>query len=230
MPSLSLKAENVSKRYPRQREGEPGPLILERVSFSVDPGETFGIMGASGTGKTTLARILAGLEPPTSGTIAYAGRPLDSLDKNAWTRFRRKVQLVFQNPEGSLNPRKQIGRSLEEVLRMVGAPLVARRNRIAGVLKQVGLADEVLERRPSQLSGGQNQRVVLARVLLLEPEFIILDEPTSSLDISVRAQLLNLLKSLQERHRIGYVFISHDPDVARFMTDRIGHIDGGTLK
>jgi peptide/nickel transport system ATP-binding protein len=230
MPSVSLKAEHVGKRFARQGQREPGRLVLEKVSFSVNQGETFGIMGASGTGKTTLAKILAGLEPPSSGTVTYAGRSLSSLDRNAWTRFRRKVQLVFQNPEGSLNPRKSIGRSLQEALRLAGSQPGERRGRIAGTLNQVGLTDEVLERRPSQLSGGQNQRIVLARVLLLDPEFLILDEPASSLDISVRAQLLHLLKSLQERNRIGYVFISHDPDVLQFMTDHIGVIEECTLQ
>jgi peptide/nickel transport system ATP-binding protein len=203
---------------------------LEKVTFSVNQGETFGIMGASGTGKTTLAKILAGLEPPSSGAVTYAGRSLSSMDRNTRTRFRRSVQLMFQNPEGSLNPRKRIGRSLQEILRLAGSPAEAHRDRIGWALKQVGLADEVLERLPSQLSGGQNQRVVLARVLLLEPEFLILDEPTSSLDTSMRAQLLHLLKSLQDRHGIGYLFISHGPDVVRFMADRIGVIEGGTLR
>jgi len=230
MSPVSLRAEHVSKRFPRQGRREPGPLLLEKVTFSVNQGETFGIMGASGTGKTTLAKILAGLEPPSSGAVTYAGRALNSMDRNTRTRFRRRVQLMFQNPEGSLNPRKRIGRSLKEILRLAGSPAEAHRDRIVWALKQVGLADEVLERRPSQLSGGQNQRVVLARVLLLEPEFLILDEPTSSLDIAVRAQLLHLLKSVQERHRIGYIFISHDPDVVRFMADCIGVIEGCTLK
>ncbi len=230
MPPVSLRAEHVSKRFHRKGRREPGPLILENITFSVNQGETFGIMGASGTGKTTLAKILAGLEPPSSGTVTYADQSLSSIDKKTCSRFRRRVQLMFQNPEGSLNPRKRIGRSLQEILRLAGTPAEARQDRIAAALKQVGLADEVLERRPALLSGGQNQRVALARVLLLEPDFLILDEPTSSLDISVRAQLLHLLKSLQERHRIGYIFISHDPDVVRFMSDRIGVIDGCTLK
>lgn len=187
-------------------------------------------MGGSGTGKTTLARILAGIEPASFGRIKYRDRDLRSLDGAERRRFRRRVQMVFQNPEGSLNPRKTIERSLHEVLRLTGMPKDKGTDLILDKLENVGLSSEVLDRFPSQLSGGQNQRVALARVLLLEPEFLILDEPTSALDISARAQLLQLLKSLQQTQNLGYAFISHEPEIIRFMAHRVGLIQDRTLK
>lgn len=187
-------------------------------------------MGGSGSGKTTLARILAGIEPASFGRIKYRDRDLRTLDGAERRRFRRRVQMVFQNPEGSLNPRKTIERSLLEVLRLTGLPKDKGTDLILDKLENVGLSSEVLDRFPSQLSGGQNQRVALARVLLLEPEFLILDEPTSALDISARAQLLQLLKSLQQTQNLGYAFISHEPEIIRFMAHRVGLIQDRTLK
>ncbi len=230
MLPVSLTAKNIGKSFRTGRRGRETCVILQGVSFSIHQGETFGIMGGSGTGKTTLARILAGIEPASFGRIKYRDRDLRSLNGSERRRFRRRVQLVFQNPEGSLNPRKTIERSLHEVLRLTGLHKDQGKDLILDKLENVGLSSEVLGRFPSQLSGGQNQRVALARVLLLEPEFLILDEPTSALDISARAQLLQLLKSLQQTQNLGYAFISHEPEIIRFMAHRVGLIQDRTLK
>jgi peptide/nickel transport system ATP-binding protein len=221
MLPVSLTAKNIGKRFRSGRKDREASVVLQGVSFSIIRGETFGIMGGSGTGKTTLARILAGLEPVSFGRLKYRDRDVQSLGGAEKKRFRQKVQMVFQNPEGSLNPRKVLG--------LMGQPHEAGEDLIRDRLEQVGLSTEVLGRLPSQLSGGQNQRVALARVLLLEPEFLILDEPTSALDISARAQLLHLLKSLQRSQNLGYAFISHEPEIIRFMAHRVGVIRDRTL-
>jgi peptide/nickel transport system ATP-binding protein len=227
MPPVSLSVRNVSKAFLRGRRRGDARLVLKDISFEVGRGETLGIVGNSGTGKTTLAKILMGLERPSSGSVRYGGWELSGRDRAGMLRFRRKVQMVFQNPESSLNPRKTIKRSLGDVLGLIHLPKSERGRRMTAALEAVGLATEILGRFPSQLSGGQNQRVALARTLLLEPDFLILDEPTSALDISARAQLLHLLKALQRERELGYVFISHEPTVIRFMADRVGIIRDG---
>lgn len=204
-------------------------LILEDVTFGLQEGKTFGIVGESGTGKTTLGRIIAGLEKPSSGEIFFQGQDIHRMDREDSVRFRRKVQMMFQDPEGSLNPKKTIRTSLDEILGLVGVPGRERRQKIHDILRTVGLSADVLSRYPHQLSGGQNQRVVLARILLREPEMIILDEPTSALDISVQAQILHLLKHLQDRRGLSYFFISHDLDVVKFMCHEIGRLQDGRL-
>lgn len=229
MPPVSLSIANVAKSF--RAKGKRGPVrtVLKDVSFSVSPGETLGIMGGSGTGKTTLAKIAAGLENATAGIVSYAGRDIRSMPRPERKAFRRRVQMVFQNPEASLNPRKPLRRSLFEVLGLTDIPVNRRKQIITSRLESVGLSEEVLDRLPSQLSGGQNQRAALARALLLEPGFLILDEPTSALDISARAHLLHLLKTLQQEQGLGYIFISHEPDIIRFMAHRVGTISDRTL-
>jgi peptide/nickel transport system ATP-binding protein len=186
-------------------------------------------MGGSGTGKTTLARIAGGLEAASEGIVTYAGSNIRSLGKVERRRFRSRVQMVFQNPEASFNPKKTIQRSMSEVLGLRGIPRSERDERIGGRLDSVGLSAEILGKYPRQLSGGQNQRVALARALLLEPEFLILDEPPSALDISERARLLQLLRALQAEQNLGYIFISHEPDIIRYIAHRIGFIRDRTL-
>ena len=229
MPPVSLSIENVGKSFRSHGGRGRTRAVLRDISFAVNPGETFGIVGESGTGKSTLARIAAGLENASTGTVRYGGRNIRSMTRLEHRDFRRRVQMVFQNPEASLNPRKTLQRSLNEVLKLVGLPGNGRDEAIAARLESVGLSAEVLDRLPRQLSGGQNQRAALARVLLLEPEFLILDEPTSALDISARAHLLNLLKTLQRERGLGYIFISHEPDIIRFMAHRVGTITDRAL-
>jgi peptide/nickel transport system ATP-binding protein len=220
----------VAKTYDSGSKAKASKSVLKNVSFQVRFGRTFGIIGNSGTGKTTLGKILAGLEKATTGDIFFHGESLEKMTKQGYARFREKVQMLFQDPEGSLNPKKTIQKSLNEILALTGHPREDWDTAIADILHTVGISQEILDRYPNQISGGQNQRVALARILLLEPEIIILDEPTSALDISVQAQILNLLIRLQKQEELTYVFISHDRDVIDFMCHDIGRIHEGELK
>jgi peptide/nickel transport system ATP-binding protein len=204
-------------------------LILEEISLDLEEGMTFGLMGASGSGKTTLGKIMAGLERPSSGRVIFKGQDIWTLDKEESSKFRREVQMIFQDPEGSLNPRKSFERSINDVLSLINIPKRDWGKKTSEVLEAVGLSDELLCRYPAQLSGGQNQRVALGRVLLLEPKVIILDEPTSALDISVQAQILNLLRKLQRDRGLAYLLISHQEEVLRFMAHQVGVLENGKL-
>jgi peptide/nickel transport system ATP-binding protein len=228
MCAVQLEIRNISKTYETGLFSRKHKSILKDISFKVEKGQTFGIVGESGTGKTTLGKILAAVERPTSGEIFFRGKPLKR-KKVEYTTFRRKIQMMFQDPEGSLNPKKTIQKSLVEVLDLIKIPKEKRTVVLQNILRTVGLSEEILVRYPSQISGGQNQRVTLARILLLTPELIILDEPTSALDTSVKAQILNLLKQLQQERDLTYVYISHDIDVIRFMCHDIGIIKNGRL-
>ncbi len=230
MLSLSLEAKNISKAFEAGVLFKRKNIVLDNVSFEVKLGVTLGVMGESGAGKTTLAKILVGLEVPSSGAVCFYGRNIQGMGKKEISTFRRKVQMVFQNPESSLNPRKTIEKSLLEVLGLLNIAKEKQFGILQQTLQAVGLSRELLYRFPSQLSGGQNQRIVLARALLLGPEILILDEPFSELDISVRAQMLHLLKELQNKKKLGYVFISHDLDSLKFMSDRIGIIENCRLR
>jgi len=229
MPAVQLAVEHVSKAFGSGLLGRKRKPVLADISFTVKKGKSFGIMGESGTGKTTLGKILAGIENPSSGEVRFQGRDVFDMDSKSYTGFRRKVQMLFQDPEGSLNPQKTVGRALSEVLRLIRVPGEEWKKRIGDILETVGLTEEILVRFPSQLSGGQNQRIALARILLIEPELIVLDEPTSALDLSAQAQILHLLKSLQDQRSISYVFISHDREVIAFMCPTFGRIADGRL-
>ena len=228
MPAI-LRAEGISKSYHSGTIFKHSRSVLEDVSLELEEGKTFGLMGISGSGKTTIGKILAGLEKPSSGSVFFEGDDILSLDKNGFSRFRRKVQMVFQDPEGSLNPRKSIERSINEILDLLKVPKGEWKKRTLETLEAVGLSDELLCRYPAQVSGGQNQRIALGRVLLLEPKIMILDEPTSALDISVQAQILRLLKELQKERGMAYLLISHQAEVVRFMAHRTGVLIDGRL-
>jgi len=227
--SVILNAVQISKVYQSGIIFKHSRNVLEEVSLELEEGKTFGLMGSSGSGKTTVGKILAGLEKPSSGKVFFKGNDILSLDKNDFFWFRRKVQMVFQDPEGSLNPRKSIERSIYDILSLLKVPKRDWMKKTQETLEAVGLSDELLCRYPAQLSGGQNQRVALGRVLLLEPEIMILDEPTSALDISVQAQILRLLKELQKERGLAYLFISHQAEVVRFMAHRTGVLTRGRL-
>ncbi|MGD9346664.1 MAG: dipeptide/oligopeptide/nickel ABC transporter ATP-binding protein [Candidatus Aminicenantes bacterium] len=229
MSSLSLKAEHIAKAYKLGRLRTQRKYVLEDISFEVESGVTLGIMGESGTGKTTLGRVLAGIEKASGGAVFFGEQRIDALRKEDYARFRRNVQIVFQNPEGSLNPKKTVEKSLHQVLELIGISREERIEVLYNMLQTVGVSDDLLCRYPHQLSGGQNQKVALARVLLLKPDFIILDEPTSALDISVRAQILHLLKEWQAKNRTGFIWISHEREVVDFMADRIAILENGRL-
>lgn len=223
MPLLDV--EHLSVRYP-VRHGWLGRRqwvrAVDDVSFSVAAGETVGLVGESGCGKSTLARTLLAMERPHAGSVRFDGLDVTRPRAAALRRLRRGVQMVFQDPFGSLNPRLRIGSMLEEVL-TVNTPLRgrARRERATALLELVGLGAEHLRRWPHQLSGGQRQRVGIARALAVEPRLLLADEPVSALDVSVQAQIINLLGELQRRLGLAYLFVAHDLAVVEHISHRV---------
>jgi dipeptide transport system ATP-binding protein len=202
--------------------GKPRTVhALRGVSFSLEKGKTLAIVGESGSGKSTLARILTLIDRQTSGELLIDGNPVDIA--NGVTRdMRRKVQIVFQNPYGSLNPRQRVGDVLMEPLLLnENSSAAERRDRALAMLVKVGLAPEHFNRYPHMFSGGQRQRIAIARAIILSPSLLVLDEPVSALDLSVQAQILNLLADLQEELGLTYVFISHDLSVVKYIADEV---------
>lgn len=214
-----LKAEDVGLVYESGLIFKRKRTVLKGINLEIEEGRTLGLMGASGLGKSTLGRILAGLQRPGTGRILFEGKDIWRLKRDDFAAYRKQVQMVFQDPEGSLNPKKSIERSIHDVLSLIDAPRNEWREKTRQMLETVGLSEELLCRYPAQISGGQCQRVALGRVLLLQPKIMILDEPTSALDISVQAQILNLLKDLQRDMGIAYLLISHQPEVIGFMAN-----------
>jgi dipeptide transport system ATP-binding protein len=195
---------------------------VKGVSFGVDKGKTLAIVGESGCGKSTLARIITLIDPATSGELFIDGNKVDIAKDGLTKEMRRKVQIVFQNPYGSLNPRQKIGDVLGEPLLInTGKPADERRDLAMKMLKKVGLGPEHYNRYPHMFSGGQRQRIAIARALMLNPSLLVLDEPVSALDLSVQAQVLNLLADLQDEFQLTYVFISHDLSVVRYIADDV---------
>jgi oligopeptide/dipeptide ABC transporter ATP-binding protein len=217
-----LAAIDVTREYPVRGTGQSLRAVAG-VSLTLRRGETLGIVGESGCGKSTLARLLVRLESPTSGRIELDGADVTRLGQRRLSAFRRRVQLVFQDPYASLNPRATIGRTLEEVLAVhrLGVGSDDRRRQVATLLDRVGLPGRFAGRYPHQLSGGQRQRVGVARALAVEPEVIVLDEPLSALDVSVQSGIMNLLTDLRDELGVSYVFISHDLGMVRHISDRI---------
>ncbi len=216
-PMIGL--EGVVRHY-----GKPPRLVhaVDGVWLGVETAETLGIVGESGCGKSTLARLMLGLEAPTRGVMRVHGTDARALDRDERRRYRRKVQAVFQDPFSSLNPRMRVGATLTEPLaihRLLDA--AGRRDRAAEMLERVGLPGDALGRYPHEFSGGQRQRIAIARALILEPELIVLDEPISALDVSIRAQVLNILADLRDDLGTGYVFIAHDLAAVATISDRI---------
>lgn len=195
---------------------------VDGVSFSINKGETLGLVGESGCGKTTIGRSILRLIEPTGGEVIVNGTDILTLDKNELRKIRPKMQMIFQDPDSSLNPRMKIKTSIAEPLKLHSSiTKYERTQKILELVETVGLNPEHINRYPYQLSGGQNQRVVLARILAVNPDLIIADEPTSSLDVSVQAQILNLMKDLQNKLDHTYLFITHDLDVVQIMAQYI---------
>ncbi|TRA98310.1 MULTISPECIES: ATP-binding cassette domain-containing protein [Rhizobium/Agrobacterium group] len=201
---------------------------LKGIDFTVERGKTLAIVGESGSGKSTLARIIALIDPASGGELKIEGQPVDIARRRPDTQMRSKVQMVFQNPYGSLNPRQKVGDVLMEPLIInTKIPASERRERAEAMLVKVGLGPEHFNRYPHMFSGGQRQRIAIARALMLNPALLVLDEPVSALDLSVQAQVLNLLRDLQEEFELTYVFVSHDLSVVRYIADDVMVISKG---
>lgn len=229
---LSPLVEGVSlrKEYPTRGQAGGGRfLAVNGASLAIRSGETFGLVGQTGSGKSTVGRMLVGLEEPTAGDVRFDGSSILGLSSSNMRTLRRRMQIVFQDPIGSLNRRKTVRSIIAFPLRVQG---VEERDRIARtdeLLEMVGLSQRLASRFPGELSGGQCQRVSIARALALEPEFIVLDEPVSSLDVSIQAQILNLLRELQSLLHLTYLFISHDLAIVRYMSDHVAVMRDGRV-
>ena len=211
------------RRFLARAPRRPDVAAVRGLSLSIAPGETVALVGESGSGKTSAARAIIRLLRPTGGTVTFDGLDVGSASGVELRRYRERVQLVFQDPYSSLNPRIAVGAAIEEVLAVhrVLRTGVERRRRVLELLADVGLGAEHAARYPHELSGGQRQRVGIARALAVGPEMLLLDEPVSSLDVSVQAQIVNLLEDLQEEHGLGYLFIAHDLAVVHHIADRV---------
>lgn len=229
-----LKVEALTKYFER-RGGLFGTasrvFAVDGVSLKIAPGETLGLVGESGCGKSTLGRCIIRLVEPSAGSIEFEGRDITHTPMSGLRVLRRSLQLIFQDPYASLNPRKKIGATLTGALRLhgIGRDREDRKRRAQELLERVGLPASFIDRMPKDLSGGQRQRVGIARALALDPKFIVADEPVSALDVSVQAELLNLLKDLQTQLNLTLLFISHDLGVIRHMADRVAVMYLGKL-
>jgi dipeptide transport system ATP-binding protein len=220
-----IRAEGLTRHYAVRRGFLRGTGILralDGVSFTLDPGQTLAVVGESGCGKSTLARQVTLIERPTAGVLEIAGRDVTRAGREELRRTRQKVQMVFQDPFGSLNPRKKVRSILEEPLVInTSASRAERRTRVREMMARVGLRPEHAERYPHMFSGGQRQRIAIARALMLNPAVVVADEPVSALDVSIQAQVLNLLMDLQEAFQLAYLFISHDLSVVRHIAQEV---------
>jgi len=222
-PLLSVRdlAVHFPHRSAGWRRSRAVLKAVDGVSIDVWAGETLGLVGESGCGKTTTGRAIVRLLEATAGSVTFDGEDVSSLTEAGLQTFRRRVQMIFQDPLGSLNPRLSIGSALEEVLHVHGLAAGDRRGRVVELLERVGLGAEHLNRYPHEFSGGQCQRIGIARALCLRPDLLVLDEPVSALDVSVRSQVLNLLADLQQDMGLTYVFIAHDLDLVEHISDRV---------
>ncbi len=222
IPLLQVEALRKDYRGQGGRRGPAGLRAVDDVSFDLGRGESLGLVGESGSGKSTLAKMLVGLEKPSAGVIRFEGKDIAALSHRERHQLRRRIQLISQDPRGSLDPRQTIEQIVAEgwTIHPI-VPRNERRERVLELLQDVGLSPEMATRYPHQLSGGQQQRVCIARALAVEPDVIICDEPVSALDVSVQAQVINLLQDLQTERGIAYVFISHDLSVVQHIADRV---------
>ncbi|MCL4368059.1 MAG: ATP-binding cassette domain-containing protein [Actinobacteria bacterium] len=234
-PQTMLSVKNLVKYFPVHK-GVISRVVgqvhaVDDISFSVCCGETFGLVGESGCGKSTTGRLILRLIEPTSGQVVFNGQDILALKGEALRRIRREMQIVFQDPLASLNPRMSVGQLISEPLQVHG--LVSSRDelieRVAELMRVVGLRPDRMTNHPHEFSGGERQRVGIARALTVEPKLLVLDEPVSALDVSVRSQIINLLEDLQDRLSLSYLFIAHDMSVVRHISDRVGVLYLGKL-
>jgi peptide/nickel transport system ATP-binding protein/oligopeptide transport system ATP-binding protein len=229
-----LDVQNLVKHFVANRSvfGRPTAHVkaVEGVSFKVDAGETLAIVGESGCGKSTLSRLVLRLIEPDSGRLHFEGRDLRAFDADQLRAFRRDAQIIFQDPYASLNPRMTVSQILSEPLSLHGlVPAAQRPERVAELLRLVGLEPRFARRYSHEFSGGQRQRIAIARALAVEPKLVICDEPVSALDVSIRSQILNLLRDLQDRLGLAYIFVSHDLAVVKHIADRIAVMNLGCI-
>ncbi len=223
MPETLIEARNLTKRY-------GSATVVNDVSLTIHRGETLGLVGESGSGKSTVARMLLRLVEPTSGSVTFDGTDVLSAKRRDLRLLRRRMQMVFQDPFAALNPRMRIRDIVAEPFAIQGGfakPFI--QTRIAALMEEVGLDSDVLTRYPHEFSGGQRQRINIARALALKPDFLALDEPVSALDVSVGAQVINLLRDLQRTHGLTYLFISHSMPLVRYLCDRVAVMERGAL-
>jgi ABC-type microcin C transport system duplicated ATPase subunit YejF len=218
-----VEAKGLVKEYGDQR-------VVDNVSFAIGRGETLGLVGESGSGKSTVARMLLRLIESTRGEVQFAGRDLLNEDAGQMRELRRRMQIVFQDPFAALNPRMRVREILAEPFAIHREkPPEGLARRLVEMLRTVGMDESALERFPHEFSGGQRQRINIARALALKPEFLVLDEPVSALDVSVGAQVINLLRELQQKHALTYLFISHSMPLVRYLCDRVAVMQRGKL-
>jgi len=225
MSEVLFDVKNLKQYYEVSKGLFQKPTVIKAVndvSFQVKKGEVFSIVGESGCGKSTTAKLLMTIEEPTAGEIFFEGKDITKFNKKELREYRKKVQIIFQDPYSSLNPRWKVGKIIAEPLKL-NSDLSAKeiKKEVLAIMKKVGLEEDWYERYPHQFSGGQRQRIGIARALILKPEVIICDEPVSALDVSIQAQVLNLLLDLQEEFNLTYIFISHDLGVVEHISDRI---------
>jgi ABC-type glutathione transport system ATPase component len=219
-----LEARNLSKSY------GPDALVVDNVSFAIERGETLGLVGESGSGKSTIARMVLGLIEPSSGEVLFDGQSITGLSQSKLRSLRRRIQVVFQDPFAALNPRMRVHEIIAEPLIIHRTCARAeRRTRTIELLRAVGLDESALQRYPHEFSGGQRQRINIARALTLRPELLVLDEPVSALDVSVGAQIVNLLRDLQREFALTYLFISHSMPLVRYLSTNIAVLHRGKL-
>jgi oligopeptide transport system ATP-binding protein len=230
-----LEVTDLVKHFPIKR----GVLIdrevdqvraVDGVSFKIEPGETLGLVGESGSGKSTACRAVLQLIKPTSGSVKFEGHEVAGLGRRQMRPLRREMQMVFQDPQASLNPRKRIGQIVGDPLKLQGVASGSNlRRRVQELLERVGLSPEHYNRFPHEFSGGQRQRIGIARALALKPKLVICDEPVSALDVSIQAQIINLLDDLQDEFGLAYLFVAHDIGVVRHISDRIAVMHDGKI-
>ena len=221
-----LEVQKVKKEFVTSKSltGKPLKIVhaVDSVDLTIYEGETIGVVGESGCGKSTLGRCILQLIRPTAGNVLYRGEDITKLNKEQMRQMRRKMQLIFQDPYASLNPRMTVLELIMAPLEALGiGPMEERVQRVKEIMELVGMPENMMNRYPHEFSGGQRQRIVIARALVLNPEFVVCDEPVSALDVSVRAQVLNLIQELKKKKHLTYMFISHDLSVVKYISDRI---------